>query len=327
MDSNSMSIHPTVPVEYIAGDIYTHPSELYGISLNMSFIKSAWNAYISLVPYHSDLEGLINTPLHLVCTSRFCKFDLSYSITITRLAPVPYDTNCLDYSEIGISSQEGCFTNCLTDFTSSHGMVLESNVMWKDIYGNSTLVIIPWYMKTLRANHTKVDKAFITRQKLEHDKKPIYDRLISIFDSYKQHWTHCSQKCSRQNCFTETYVSRKEKSHRWRMEYMDMKAKVILMLFVHPPKDQVVIVTSQPKQTLLDFLVYITSCFSFWFGFSVLGIGILFKEIFKAQRFVFNTITKCYHSSQPNNNQVRPATFHSTTQHRRAAWTLVPRPK
>jgi hypothetical protein len=35
---------------------------------------------------------------------------------------------------------------------------------------------------------------------------------------------------------------------------------------VYPPRDQVVIVKSEAKQSLLDFIVYMATCLSFWFG-------------------------------------------------------------
>src|SRR5205814_176001 len=41
----------------------------------------------------------------------------------------------------------------------------------------------------------------------------------------------------------------------------------LLDIQVYPSDDQVITVTSIPKYHVLDFLVYVSGCFSFWFAF------------------------------------------------------------
>src|SRR6185312_10783193 len=132
-----------------------------------------------------------------------CNFKLTYSTRITKLAPPPFDTNCRDYRESGSTSRDHCFNQCLKGFTIRHGMILETSLIHRDQYGNSSLVVMPWFLKTMTTNSTKLTKEDVVRELGElRDKRKKNNRryglkeisadyikkLYDIFPSYKDHW-------------------------------------------------------------------------------------------------------------------------------------------
>ena len=76
---------------------------------------------------------------------------------INKLLPPPYEWNCRDYQSIGKTSRDYCFNSCLDVFTK--GMVcfwkqtLQTGTSW-----GITQILIPWELKTMIENGTKVDK-------------------------------------------------------------------------------------------------------------------------------------------------------------------------
>src|SRR6266516_7479836 len=73
-----------------------------------------------------------------------------------EVLPPPYDTQCHNYERYGYSSRENCFSECLTDFTKSHGMMIESNVIERRKYENSSLSLAPWHLRSLRENGREI---------------------------------------------------------------------------------------------------------------------------------------------------------------------------
>src|SRR6185503_16115558 len=72
------------------------------------------------------------------------------------LLPAPYESNCRDYRSIGKTSRDHCFNSCLNEFTKRYGMYLETNIADRDELGNSSLILIPWELKTMTENGTKL---------------------------------------------------------------------------------------------------------------------------------------------------------------------------
>src|SRR6185437_11970483 len=94
----------------------------------------------------------LRTPLF--CTSCLNSqqviISMTYSLMKRKLLPPPYDTNCQDYRKTtNFTSSDNCLSQCVTDFTSRLGMIIESNVLTREKYENSSLILISWYFKTL----------------------------------------------------------------------------------------------------------------------------------------------------------------------------------
>ena len=118
---------------------------------------------------------------------------LTYSIKVTQLLPPPFDTKCRNYERYGFSSRQNCFSECLTDFTKRHGKIIESNVIPRNRYENSTLELAPWYLGTLMLDGREVTA------------KDINDKRIStMYQSLKGHWKECHRICRLRDCIVES---------------------------------------------------------------------------------------------------------------------------
>src|SRR5215469_12288034 len=108
--------------------------------------------------YHSDMEGHHKFPLSIACIvgNTNCTIKLTFSTKIINLLPPPYESKCRDYRSIGKTSRDHCFNSCLNEFTKRHGMYLQTNIADRDELGNSSLILIPWELKTMTENGTKL---------------------------------------------------------------------------------------------------------------------------------------------------------------------------
>src|SRR6185312_16065721 len=119
--------------------------------------------------------------------------------------------NCRDYRESGSTSRDHCFNQCLKDFTIMHGMILETSLIHRDQYGNSSLVVMPWFLKTMTINGTKLTKEDVVRelQKRTWNKKVSADyirNLADMFPSYEDHWSRCKKTCNQADCYKEAIM-------------------------------------------------------------------------------------------------------------------------
>jgi hypothetical protein len=154
-------------------------------------------------PYRVHIHG------HTSCTIK-----LTFSTKINKLLPPPYESNCRDYRSIGKTSRHHCFNSCLNELTKSRGMFLETNIADRDELGNSPLILIPWELKTMTENGTKLTTDhFLSKKKLRHHlregakvSKEYFKKVAAILSSYENHWTMCKSWCSQTDCYTESIV-------------------------------------------------------------------------------------------------------------------------
>lgn len=247
---------------------YVNNLPLYSSVLKIKNSLDYKNLHISLVPNYMDYEGIQKTPLIIRCRKidkATCKIFLTYSAKVSKRLPPPYDTDCSDYRSMGMTSKESCFSSCLNDFTQKEGLMIESNVISKEKYGESNYVIIPSYLRTLRVNSSQLTREMISSKKLS-----------PMFDSFQKHWMSCNQTCRQSDCVTESLVPQ-----LMLLKSVKQSPPHHLDIQVYPPNDQVITVSSKEKLSLLDFIVYMLSCLSFWFGFCPLNLassGFLIKK-------------------------------------------------
>lgn len=227
-----------------------------------------------LASHNCDMENLLEQNLYISHQNALNKSEdsihLTYTTKITKLAPPPYDTGCKDYSTIGYTSAENCLSECLTDFTSRFGMIIESNVISMEKYQNSSLVVIPYYFRTLKDGNDQITENILkTKVAQSNETSNFYKKLLHIFQPYKRHWKMCRELCKRPDCYTESSVGQLLVN----FGYGNYSSQLIrVTIIVHPSYDQVTIVKSEVKLQFIDFIVYILSSLSFWFGFSPLTI-------------------------------------------------------
>src|SRR5207237_9959312 len=135
-----------------------------------------------------EMEGHQKLPLSIRCIYRrtSCSIKLTFSTKINRLLPPPYESNCRDYRSIGKTSRDHCFNSCLNEFTKSHGMFLQTNIANRDELGNSSLILIPWELKTMTVNRTRLaqlisdDKLLSDLQRYYKVSKEYFKKLADI---------------------------------------------------------------------------------------------------------------------------------------------------
>lgn len=226
---------------------------------------------IGMTSYDSDFDSHTRESLLvLVKHNHTVNVHLSYSQKVIRLSPPPYDTNCRDYKSQGLVSKYSCFKRCLNELTlGRYNAIFEDHVISRREYlikrqakSNSTsnsshpLQLIPQLLK-----YDEVDEKYIKSLVRENPNYPPY--LVDMFKDVKSRVAACRASCSKADCVTEHIIPLR-KSAESRVESGNL---TILKIVVSPPKEPVTVVTSKDKVKLLDFIVYVLSCTSFWFGF------------------------------------------------------------
>jgi hypothetical protein len=93
-------------------------------------------------------------------------------------------------------------------------MFLQANIADRDELGNSSLILIPWELKTMTEDRTKLTTDhFLSEKKLRYHlregakvSKEYFKKLADILPSYENHWTMCKSWCSQTDCYTESIV-------------------------------------------------------------------------------------------------------------------------
>jgi hypothetical protein len=150
-------------------------------------------------------------------------------------------------------------------------MYLETNIADRDELGNSSLILIPWELKTMTEDGTKLTTDhFLSDDKLRNYLtrsskvlKECLKKLADILPSYENQWTMCKSWCSRADCYTESLVP-EEILHVYVHGNYSEISNVTIVIYLS--KDPVITVTSTAKMDLIEFIVFILSCLSFWFG-------------------------------------------------------------
>ena len=148
-------------------------------------------------------------------------------------------------------------------------MMIESNVIERGKYENSSLSLAPWQLRSLRENGTEITASDIKD-----------NRLFTLFPNFKRRWKKCKETCRFRECHIEAfspYTSDVELSHKSNVTPVETAISVS----VSPPQTQVIKVESRAKIGTLDFVVYILSVLSFWFGFCPLHAAGGLKKAFK----------------------------------------------
>src|SRR5437879_2511043 len=111
----------------------------------------------------------------------------------------------------------------------------------------------------------------------------LVSRISKMFPQYKSHWKMCNGFCRRPDCRQESLVPKILLTTS-----IKNSSSNLLDIQVYPSDDQIITVTSTPKYRVLDFLVYVSSCFSFWFAWCPL-------QFLELTQF-FNSKNKMKHS-------------------------------
>lgn len=247
---------------------------------------------IYMTSYDSDFDASGLVPLVGRVILAYTIFDvaLTYSPKVTILYPPPYDTNCRNYRKDGLASQSSCTKKCINEWTvGRYELIFEDHVVERDKFlknnsTNGSIEFIPYNYKTPGFTTVKelkkMAKDFYKKYEANKnndselayeykDDSVYYESLAKVYPGLRRRIGRCQMSCSQPDCYTE-YIT---PSFIW-MDNADFETDpegYEIDLHLHPPKEPTVVVTSKEKLILLDFVVYILSCLSFWFGFCPLS--------------------------------------------------------
>lgn len=289
MNNYYVSLSTPNPIKFSPDDMYLDRESFMGASLEIlsltSILKSKRtkstlsDLYVFVQPQNADFEGIQKPDIPIpnyALNCDYCSIYLTYSIKIIELAPPPYETECLDYKYYEFTSSENCFTRCLSKSLSKHRLVIESNVLKREKYENSPLMIVPWYMRTLETvtEGSKLSVDYLQNRNNSAFPETIVHKIIDILPEYEEHWAVCKKECQRPDCHTENNVpfllSHSTDGRNSTLSVLDIN--------IYPPIDLVTIVTSKPKLKIIDIMMNIFTGISFWFGFCPLQIAAKLKQ-------------------------------------------------
>lgn len=265
--------------------------------------------YIFMTSYYSDFDTGLRSPVNAFAKWSEATFVimLSYSQKVTRLLPPPFDTDCRDYRRDGLISRDSCQKRCLNEWTIvAYNGIFDDHVVDRDKFLISTNAINQtnnWTNGTQpprpifsELKDDYVDERYLLQRvekidntlrkwsaqnisgiatqghvknlvKLFLKDRDYYKYLSSIYRDVPRRLEYCKKKCRRPDCYTEYIVP---SPIQMQTSHPDLSFREMIIR-IFPPKETVLIVTSKQKVILLDFVVYILSCFSFWFGFCPLS--------------------------------------------------------
>lgn len=155
----------------------------------------------------------------------------SYDLYVSRLLKAPFTTDCFDYTDIGLKDQAECADLCM-----------EENTV--QVFGKK------WYGQRLVQKDIGIKSMNLSE---------IKDKWESIEEIRRT----CNQKCAKQDCFQETYVTNVRSSTAQVTNY-------VLGHGSYTSSSPTIVTDASAKQTLTEFLIVSGSCFGLWFGASIL---------------------------------------------------------
>jgi len=187
---------------------------------------------------------------------------IKYYRTIIKLMTKPYINSCFDYQKLGYYSRSDCIFKCKVDFYK------DRNDGWFGFYLTEPLANDP--MKD-QWNKTKFNKWM----------RPVEGK-------------HCKNICGHgDDCFKEYFRAIISTNNQLMRHHMRRDSSFVSIL---PPTLPDLTFTHSPKIHFEEFLCYLTSVISLWFGFSIITLSdlclivlrrfILIRNQYKTKIFV-----------------------------------------
>lgn len=209
---------------------------------------------------------------------------LTYSKIASNLLPPPYPTNCRNYSHDNYESRRDCIDHCIVQVYRKACGVWHQDVR-APISENVTFS--SWELLTNRTLHRNCDKVAGNNFQMGKGK--------SIM-------RHCEQRCHQDDCISEYYTPIIKESYftpntpvmrkRLGEEEYNYFANLIELRMPDAPD---IICTHHPKLETVEFLCYIGSIFSMWYGISILSLAL------NLQTAATKLKSKCFHSERKSN--------------------------
>jgi len=257
------------PVSYSSKDLYPSTIQCIWSPFAPIFSPIGQVSFSFIAPYSSIWKELHHlSPSGLLHIKKGVRWLYHIQSESPSLAPPPYDTNCRNTLS-GSPQEKQCWVNALQNFTEKHGMNfgIKPSFWKKDM--KLSIHLMPYYMRTLISNRTRITNDFIRVRVsplfwrwIFH---PIWHSLWPIGWSIPTVWrTLASMQCILQanlivilniSCHTE-------------------KRPQITAAHAQGNNDFCGFTSSgsgsscsiRTKQSPLEFIIYMATCLSFWFG-------------------------------------------------------------
>lgn len=214
---------------------------MYSIDLEGKHLKGAKSGKMFLlsssgkVPY----EASAFAPTFLIPPTEILDigyYQLTFSSLENHRLKAPYDTNCVDYkSFMNVSSSIECFTKCTND-------------MVKKYFGKGHFIAI-----TYNTVDTSDENRIINQDEIDDE---------STAEFLNELEERCVERCSRMDCnqrYTITQVFSDPNNDNVTIKYI-----------VSSPQEPFVTIGAIPRLELLEYLIFVLSSASIWFGFHIL---------------------------------------------------------
>lgn len=224
-----------------------------------------------MAPFGGDFESQQRMPdLYVIHFDKERKtFDPSYAVSVTRLLPLPYETNCRDYQSMAMTSRENCLVKCFNAETKKRGYLLDK-LLYRDEYGNSPELWMPYMFKDNKTLHE-------LRERINSDfRKPFNldtDHLLNLTLHAHAVDALCENICSKPSCHMEMIKPIKVYTNE-RGHHDDYSETYHFDIYILPPAiDPAIVIESKPQMLFAEFFTLLTSCVSFWFGLCPLSVA------------------------------------------------------
>lgn len=278
---NSHSLQ-SCPYKWISRISFTGTFTSKKLQFSKRFNSNGFLTVTFIQDHDWDIDRPVKTPVVDYLTGDVDIFiaGLTYSISLTKFLPPPYETKCRDYRQSGFRSKYNCLAECMRRKTIKRNFLIDS--FWIDFErfkdSSKNISIVPYLMgsqsnRQLRENIkywlTSPKKMWKANTRLNLSDQEIADILDKVTFAYEVEKS-CNQSCLQDDCETQVLTSYAMVTHK--QVAGQFKQSLYRLLGVLSSNQVVHILDTKAKLSFLDFFVYITSCMSFWFGFCPLAI-------------------------------------------------------
>lgn len=183
----------------------------------------------------NDFEGPHLTPpvVFSDTTLRILDISLSFSTKEQYLLPPPFDTNCRDYSMVGLSSSHNCLTKCFhTQSISQFNSLFSTFLIDKDEYGDQSVKLV-----------LSTNKTFDSQR----------------FPGIEAVTMSCRRRCANRDCIIQDIKPVVTSS------FGDEKGKLEdISVAVYSPNEWTVRILFYPSMTLFEFVGHMADSLFFW---------------------------------------------------------------
>lgn len=209
-------------------------------------VKREYGAYYTIFIHEMNTypRGYIIPFYNIENKKKNISYSFSFKKTKTKFLPPPYFSRCTDYHEINLESRDHCVEECV-----SHRL-LKSDPGYTD----EQLTVTDY-------NHTNF--------KLRNSEGK--DELSSIVQSYDR---MCKNQCPL-SCNTVIYMPILWETYNWHLNnpYSDIRIKLIHI-------EPTTFITLSGKLSFVEYLIYVASITSLWFGFVIFDSSDTLKVFF-----------------------------------------------